>query len=135
MEYFSVGSLSHFRILLLPIGSISRTTFEQWAAEIRTLETLRLSDIPPGTKDDKGKHAPPRPYTPLLSPLLAQRDLCQAPNLRVICTYASRPTPHLGRITAYLSSDHLFSRLELSALQAVHRRIHSPLSSRNLTLR
>jgi trafficking protein particle complex subunit 9 len=56
MEHYSFASLAHFRILLLPIGSISRTTFEQWAAEIRTLETLRLSDIPPGTKDDKGGH-------------------------------------------------------------------------------
>jgi hypothetical protein len=64
MEYFSVGSLSHFRILLLPIGSISRTTFEQWAAEIRTLETLRLSDIPPGTKDEKGEHTPRRVRNP-----------------------------------------------------------------------
>jgi len=58
MEYNAFGSLSHFRILLLPVGSISRTTFEQWAAEIRTLESLRLSDIPPGTKDEKGEHAP-----------------------------------------------------------------------------
>jgi trafficking protein particle complex subunit 9 len=56
MEYYSFASLSHFRILLLPIGSISRTTFDQWATEIRTLETLRLSDIPPGTKDEKGVH-------------------------------------------------------------------------------
>ena len=69
MENFSFGSLSHFRILLLPIGSISRATFNQWAAEIRTFETLRLSDIPPGTKDEKGEHTPPpRPYTSKSSP-------------------------------------------------------------------
>lgn len=74
MEYFSVGSLSHFRILLLPIGSISRTTFEQWAAEIRTLETLRLSDIPPGTKDEKGENTPPPcPYTLPSRPLRTAR--------------------------------------------------------------
>jgi hypothetical protein len=56
MEYNAFASLAHFRILLVPVGSISRKTFDQWAAEIRTLENLRLSDIPPGTKDEKGKH-------------------------------------------------------------------------------
>lgn len=56
MEYNAFASLAHFRILLLPVGSISRKTFDQWATEIRTLENLRLSDIPPGTKDEKGKH-------------------------------------------------------------------------------
>jgi trafficking protein particle complex subunit 9 len=56
MEYNAFASLAHFRILLVPVGSISKKTFEQWAAEIHTLENLRLSDIPPGTKDEKGKH-------------------------------------------------------------------------------
>ena len=55
MEYNAYASLAHFRILLLPVGSISRTTFDQWAAVIRTLDNLRLSDIPPGTKDEKGQ--------------------------------------------------------------------------------
>ncbi len=59
MEYNAFASLAHFRIILLPVGSISRKTFDQWAAEIRTLENLRLSDIPPGTKDEKGKHTLP----------------------------------------------------------------------------
>lgn len=63
MEYTAFGSLSHFRILLLPVGNISRTTFEQWATEIRTLETLRLSDIPPGTKDEKGEYTPSALYS------------------------------------------------------------------------
>jgi trafficking protein particle complex subunit 9 len=58
MDYNAFASLAHFRILLLPVGAISRSTFDQWAAEIRTLEYLRLSDIPPGTKDDKGEHLP-----------------------------------------------------------------------------
>jgi hypothetical protein len=58
MEYNAFASLSHFRILLVPVGSISRATFDQWAAEIRTLENLRLSDIPPGTKDEKARFMP-----------------------------------------------------------------------------
>ncbi|KAI9466349.1 TRAPP II complex [Lactarius psammicola] len=58
MEYNAFASLSHFRILLVPVGSISRATFDQWATEIRTLENLRLSDIPPGTKDEKGISTP-----------------------------------------------------------------------------
>ncbi|KAH9180692.1 TRAPP II complex [Lactarius sanguifluus] len=58
MEYNAFASLSHFRILLVPVGSISRATFDQWAAEIRTLENLRLSDIPPGTRDEKARFMP-----------------------------------------------------------------------------
>ncbi|KAH9996824.1 transport protein Trs120 or TRAPPC9 TRAPP II complex subunit-domain-containing protein [Russula vinacea] len=58
MEYNAFASLAHFRILLLPVGSISRKTFDQWATEIRTLENLRLSDIPPGTKDEKARFMP-----------------------------------------------------------------------------
>lgn len=65
MDYNAFASLAHFRILLLPVGSISRATFDQWAAEIRTLESLRLSDIPPGTKDEKGEHT----FTPVHHPL------------------------------------------------------------------
>ncbi|KAI0054107.1 hypothetical protein FA95DRAFT_1591856 [Auriscalpium vulgare] len=58
MEYHAFASLAHFRILLVPVGPISRATFDQWVAEIRTLENIRLSDIPPGTKDDKARFMP-----------------------------------------------------------------------------
>ncbi|KAI9507373.1 transport protein Trs120 or TRAPPC9 TRAPP II complex subunit-domain-containing protein [Russula earlei] len=58
MEFSAFASLAHFRILLLPVGSIPRTTFDQWAAVIRTLDSLRLSDIPPGTKDEKARFMP-----------------------------------------------------------------------------
>lgn len=70
MEYNAFASLAHFRILLVPVGSISRKTFDQWAAEIRTLENLRLSDIPPGTKDEKGKHTLLPCVFPCAEPLL-----------------------------------------------------------------
>ena len=69
MEYNAFASLAHFRILLLPVGSISRKTFDQWASEIRTLENLRLSDIPPGTKDEKGKRTLRPPARPRLNRL------------------------------------------------------------------
>lgn len=83
MEYNAFASLAHFRILLLPVGSISRKTFDQWASEIRTLENLRLSDIPPGTKDEKGKRTLRPPAHPRLN-RLAQLDLCPAPSQRGI---------------------------------------------------
>lgn len=62
MDSYAVAALAHVRILLVPIGSISKRTFDQWAAEIRTIDTLRLSDIPPGTKDDKGMLTIPLSY-------------------------------------------------------------------------
>jgi hypothetical protein len=83
MEYNAFASLAHFRILLLPVGSISRKTFDQWAAEIRSLENLRLSDIPPGTKDEKGKHTL-HPAHPSALNRLAQLDLCPVPSPRDI---------------------------------------------------
>lgn len=54
MDSYAVAALAHVRVLLVPIGSISKRTFDQWAAEIRTIDAIRLSDIPPGTKDEKG---------------------------------------------------------------------------------
>ncbi|KAI0322235.1 TRAPP II complex [Amylostereum chailletii] len=58
MDRYAVAALAHVHILLVPVGSISPITFTQWASEIRTLETLRLSDIPPGTKDEKARFMP-----------------------------------------------------------------------------
>ncbi|KAI0031712.1 TRAPP II complex [Vararia minispora EC-137] len=58
MDDYAVCALAHVRILLVPIGSISKRTFDQWAAEIRTIEALRLSDIPPGTRDEKARFMP-----------------------------------------------------------------------------
>lgn len=64
----------------------------------------------------------------------AQLDLCPAPSPRGIYTYASRPTLHLRRISACLSSDHLISRWGSSALQAVHSQTPSLLSPQNSML-
>ncbi|KZV62838.1 hypothetical protein PENSPDRAFT_641660 [Peniophora sp. CONT] len=58
MDSYAVAALAHVRVLLVPIGSISKRTFDQWAAEIRTIDAIRLSDIPPGTKDEKARFMP-----------------------------------------------------------------------------
>src|SRR5216684_5614571 len=126
MEYNAFASLAHFRILLLPVGSISRETFDQWAAEIRTLEKLRLSDIPPGTKDEKGKHTLLSLHTPPAELSSLQLVSCPAPSPRAIYIYTFPPTHHLHRTTACHSSDHLISRWGSSALQPVHKQTPSP---------
>ncbi|TFK76416.1 hypothetical protein BDN72DRAFT_808930 [Pluteus cervinus] len=55
MDTHSFASLAHVRVLLVPVGSISRSAFETYAAEIRTFDSIRLGDIPADGKDNKGK--------------------------------------------------------------------------------
>ena len=54
MNAHAFAALAHIRILVLPVGPIPRTTFEKHAAEIRTFDSIRLSDIPTGVKDERG---------------------------------------------------------------------------------
>ena len=54
MDTHAFASLAHIRILLLPVGTISQSSFENYAAEIRSFETLRLGDIPSDGKDERG---------------------------------------------------------------------------------
>ena len=54
MDTFAFASLALVRILLVPVGTISKTAFERHAAEIRTFETIRLGDIPADARDDRG---------------------------------------------------------------------------------
>jgi trafficking protein particle complex subunit 9 len=54
MDPLEFGSLARIRILLLPVGAIKRSAFEQWAAEIKTFQSIRLGDIPADMRDDKG---------------------------------------------------------------------------------
>ena len=62
MDPLEFGSLARIRVLLLPVGAIKRAAFEQWAAEIRSFQSIRLGDIPADTREDKGaqhrSHAP-----------------------------------------------------------------------------
>ncbi|GJE90813.1 TRAPP II complex [Phanerochaete sordida] len=58
MDPLEFGSLARIRILLLPVGNIKRSFFEQWAAEVRTFESIRLGDIPADTRDDRARFMP-----------------------------------------------------------------------------
>jgi trafficking protein particle complex subunit 9 len=55
MDPLDFGSLAHIRILLLPVGSITHAAFKQWAAEIKSFDNIRLSDIPADAREDRGK--------------------------------------------------------------------------------
>lgn len=54
MNSYAFASLAHVQILLLPVGHIHKTTFDAYAAEIRTFESIRLGDIPGDAKDERG---------------------------------------------------------------------------------
>jgi len=54
METHAFASLAHIRILLIPVGLIPQSSYEAYASEIRSFETLRLGEIPADTKDGKG---------------------------------------------------------------------------------
>lgn len=56
MDPLEFGSLARIRILLLPVGNIKRSAFEQWSAEIRSFDNVRLGDIPADTREDRGAY-------------------------------------------------------------------------------
>lgn len=58
MDTHAFASLAHIRILLLPVGTISQSSFDDYAAEIRSFETLRLGDIPSDSKDERARFMP-----------------------------------------------------------------------------
>lgn len=60
MISYAFASLAHVRILLLPVGQIPRATFDAYAAEIRSFESIRLGDIPGDARDERGalRHGP-----------------------------------------------------------------------------
>jgi len=53
MDIHAFASLAQIRVLLIPVGSIPPATFEKYASEIRSFETIALSDLPEN-KDDRG---------------------------------------------------------------------------------
>jgi len=55
MDNHAFASLAHVQVLLLPVGSISQATFERYAAEIRSFESIRLGDIPADAKGERGE--------------------------------------------------------------------------------
>ena len=67
MDTFAFASLAHFRILLVPVGAIPRTTYERLAAEIKSFESIRLRDILSDAKDERGRLSTPHHSFPLLT--------------------------------------------------------------------
>ncbi|RDB21392.1 hypothetical protein Hypma_011623 [Hypsizygus marmoreus] len=82
MDTHAFASLAHVRILLMPVGTITPSSFEKYAAEIRSFESIRLGDIPADHKDERARfmpsplstgylqlsfptHPPPRSHLPL----------------------------------------------------------------------
>ncbi|KAF8654133.1 hypothetical protein AX16_003664 [Volvariella volvacea WC 439] len=58
MDTHAFASLAHVRVLLVPVGTISKAKFETYAAEFRTFESIRLGDIPADTKDHRARFMP-----------------------------------------------------------------------------
>lgn len=54
MDTHAFASLAHVRILLVPVGTIPTSTFNTYAAEIRSFDSIRLGDIPADSKDERG---------------------------------------------------------------------------------
>jgi hypothetical protein len=52
-------ALARISVLLVPVGDISRATWDKWTFQIRRFTELRLNDVPgtsggPASKGDKG---------------------------------------------------------------------------------
>ncbi|KAI0720991.1 TRAPP II complex [Cerioporus squamosus] len=58
MESFAYGSLAQIRVLLLPVGNIRRSTFERWALDIKSIDSIRLGDISTDVKDERSRFMP-----------------------------------------------------------------------------
>lgn len=54
MDSFTFASLAQIKILLMPVGPIKRSVFDDWASEIRKFDNIRLGDIPADPQEEKG---------------------------------------------------------------------------------
>ncbi|KZV90255.1 hypothetical protein EXIGLDRAFT_649508, partial [Exidia glandulosa HHB12029] len=52
------ASLAHVRILVLPLGGISKSTFDACAELVRSIDSVRLVDIPADPREDKARFMP-----------------------------------------------------------------------------
>src|ERR1700733_8808967 len=53
MDGAQFASLAQIRVLLLPVGTIRRSVFEKYAGLVRSIEQVRLGDVPPDPREDK----------------------------------------------------------------------------------
>ncbi|KAJ7219315.1 TRAPP II complex [Mycena pura] len=58
MDTHTFASLAQLRILIVPVGTIPQSTFDKYAAELRTFDAIRLGDIPADNKDEKARFMP-----------------------------------------------------------------------------
>lgn len=58
MDHHAFAALAQVRILLLPVGHITKSEFDTYAAEIRSFENIRLGDIPDDPRDERGASTP-----------------------------------------------------------------------------
>ncbi|KAJ7046805.1 TRAPP II complex [Mycena alexandri] len=58
MDTHAFASLAQVRILLVPVGTISESTFNKYATELRTFDAIRLGDIPADNKDERARFMP-----------------------------------------------------------------------------
>ncbi|KAF9482780.1 hypothetical protein BDN70DRAFT_874562 [Pholiota conissans] len=61
MDTHAFASLAHVQILLIPVGLIPQASFDVYAEEIRSYESLKLGEIPTETKDGKAARFLPNP--------------------------------------------------------------------------
>lgn len=54
MDSFTFASLAQIKILLMPVGPIKRSVFDDWASEIRKFDNIRLGDIHADPQEEKG---------------------------------------------------------------------------------
>lgn len=57
MDAHVFASLAQVRILVIPVGPISQQSFETYASEIRSFDTIRLGDLPEN-KEDRSRFMP-----------------------------------------------------------------------------
>jgi len=55
MESSPFAALARLKVLIIPVGEISRAKFEEWATIVRGFESIPLFDIPPAMGEDKGE--------------------------------------------------------------------------------
>ena len=58
MESSPFAALARLKVLIIPVGDIPHTKFEEWATVVRGFESIPLFDIPPAMGEDKGESDP-----------------------------------------------------------------------------
>jgi len=75
MDHFTFASLAQIKILLVPVGSITKALFDNRAAEIRSFDSIPLGDITVGDGDQRGAQRAFAPRGPALTPFVPARFL------------------------------------------------------------